>query len=55
MANWRHTDAAKQKIREKLLGTKRPESTKAKIKATLRRKWDLIKQLDREAQQRDAA
>jgi hypothetical protein len=47
MAKWKHTEAAKAKMREAMLGRKRDEATKRKISATLRRKWKLIREIER--------
>jgi hypothetical protein len=41
---------ARQKIREARLGTKIPAETRAKISATMRRKWKLIEQFEAERQ-----
>ena len=36
----------KAKIAKAMTGRKCPEAVKAKIRATLRRKWDLVKQIE---------
>ncbi len=48
MGKWRrgHTEEAKQKMREKKLGRKVDAATRAKISATLRSKWKLIRELE---------
>lgn len=48
---WRsgHTEEAKEKMRQKKLGRKIDAATRAKISATLRSKWELIRKLEDQA------
>ena len=51
MGKWRrgHSEEAKQKMREKKLGRKVDDATRAKISATLRGKWAVIRKLQEQA------
>lgn len=46
---WKHTKAARQKIRESKLGRRIDAATRKKISMTMRRKWALIEALEANA------
>ena len=44
-----HSEEAREKMRQKKLGTKHSDETRRKISETLKSKWDLIRKLESKA------